>query len=101
MDVAIDADRKDDEGEEDTPRRRLLFEPDETWESGCLKADKEMVRFLAKCLFSGAVLGFSFFQLTQDGVDQAYYSSTVSLILGTFLGSSASAPPKQRQQHRE
>ena len=72
------------------------FEPDVTWESGCLRMDKDFVRYVGQLLVSGAVLAFSFVQLTREGVDVAYYSSTVSLILGTFLGS-ASAPAAKRR----
>ena len=72
------------------------FEPDVTWRSGCVELDKDFVRYLGKLVVSGAVLAFSFVQLTREGVDVAYYSSTVSLILGTYLGS-ASAPTAKRR----
>ena len=72
------------------------FEPDVTWESGCLRMDKDFVRYLGQLLVSGAVLAFSFVQLTREGVDVAYYSSTVSLILGTFLGSASTPAAKRR-----
>ena len=79
---------------DDSPTPR--FEPDVTWESGCLRMDKDFVRYLGKLVVSGAVLAFSFVQLTRQGVDVAYYSSTVSLILGTFLGSASTPAAKRR-----
>ena len=65
------------------------YEPDVTWRSGCIEVDKDFIRYLGRLGVAVAVLAFSFVQMTKPGVDQAYYSSTVSLILGTFLGSTA------------
>ena len=47
------------------------FEPDVTWRSGCIELDKDFVRYLGKLVVSGAVLAFSFVQLTREGVDVA------------------------------
>lgn len=57
-----------------------------TWRSGCVEIDKEFVRYIGKVAISSAVMCFCFAQLVQGHGDSAYYSSTVSLILGTFLG---------------
>ena len=78
-------------------RHETRHEPDTTWRSGCIEVDKEFVQYLGRLSVAVAVLVFSFVQLTQPGVDEAYYSSTVSLILGTFLGSTASGGSSKRK----
>ena len=62
------------------------------WRSSC---DRELMEFIAKFLVSSAVLAFCMLQLANEQGDSAFLSSTISLILGTYLGSAAS------MQHRE
>ena len=50
--------------------------------------DKNLLQFLAKTTVSFSVLSFCFLQLSQGKGDSSYLSSTISLILGTYLGSS-------------
>jgi hypothetical protein len=66
----------------------------ETWRSGCVEIDKPFVEYLGKVACAAAVLAFSFYQLGTGHGDQAYYSSTISLILGTFLGASHASRKK-------
>ena len=88
-----------DDVEAQTPEQAPvpLYEPDITWRSGCAEFDKDFVQYLGRLGVAVSVLAFSFWQLTRPGVDEAYYSSTVSLILGTFLGSTAAASGSKRK----
>jgi hypothetical protein len=74
---------------------KLLYTPDEEFElkSCCgsmCTVDKPFLEFLAKTVVSLSVLGFCFIQLT-NGQQSEFASSTISLILGTYLGSTTSA----------
>ena len=63
--------------------------------------DKPFCTFLAKFAISSVVLGFCMVMLVQGEGDSAFYSSTISLILGTYLsesGSSSTQAKRERQQ---
>jgi len=70
---------------------KLLYKPDEEYElksccgSAC-QVDKGYMEFLAKTIVSLSVLTFCFIQLSK-GSQSEFASSTISLILGTYLGS--------------
>ncbi len=74
--------------------KKYQYEADEEFElrsccgSNCL-VDKEFMQFLAKTVVSLSVLGFCFLQLSQSKQSE-FASSTISLILGTYLGSAVS-----------
>lgn len=75
--------------------KKLLYEADEEFElrSCCgsmCTVDKPFLEFLAKTIVSLSVLGFCFIQLSK-GSQSEFASSTISLILGTYLGSHASS----------
>jgi len=81
--------------------KKLLYEADEEFElkSCCgsmCTVDKPFLEFLAKTIVSLSVLGFCFIQLT-NGEQSEFASSTISLILGTYLGSHASASNKNKK----
>ena len=70
---------------------KLLYAPDEEFElrSCCgsmCSVDKPFLEFLAKTTVSLSVLAFCFIQLSK-GSQSEFASSTISLILGTYLGS--------------
>ena len=67
---------------------KMLYEtaPDEQWDCLCMRCDKELLEHLTKVLISGSVLSFCMLMLWTQNGDSAFYSSTISLILGTFLG---------------
>jgi hypothetical protein len=72
--------------------KRLLFQPDEDFEmrmccGQVTSCDKDLMHFLAKCVVSFSVLSFAMYQLSR-GQQSEFASSTISLILGTYLGSS-------------
>ena len=78
-----------------------LFEADEEFEmrmccGQVTSCDKALMEFLAKTVVSLSVLSFCFIQLSQ-GQQSEFASSTISLILGTYLGSQGvvAAPPKK------
>ena len=80
-----------------------LFEPDEEYEmrmccGQVTSCDKGLMEFIAKTIVSLSVLSFCFVQLSQ-GQQSEFASSTISLILGTYLGSQGvvAAPPKKNE----
>jgi len=82
---------------------KLLYEPDDEYEmrsccgSNCL-VDKPLMEFLAKTIVSLSVLGFCFLQLSQAKQSE-FASSTISLILGTYLGSTVSANNNNKKKN--
>ena len=85
------------------PPNELLYQPDEEYEmrmccGQVTSCDKGLMEFLAKTLVSLSVLSFCFIQLSQ-GQQSEFASSTISLILGTYLGSQGvvAAPPKKTE----
>ena len=81
--------------------KRLLFEPDQEYQvktccGPVTSCDKGLMEFLAKSIVSLSVLAFCFLQLSQ-GLQSEFASSTISLILGTYLGSTVMATPKKKE----
>lgn len=81
------------------PDGNLLYEPDDefTVKSCCgsmCNVDKPFMEFLAKTTVSLSVLAFCFVQLSQSKQSE-FASSTISLILGTYLGSTVANNVKQ------
>ena len=64
---------------------KYLYKADEQFESCCMKCDKELVLYIGKMGISVSVLLFSFYMLQDPSNDVAYYTSTLSLLLGHFL----------------
>ena len=84
-----------------TDGKTLLFEPDDSFEARMCcgqitSCDKGLMEFLAKTVVSLSVLSFCFLQLSQ-GLQSEFASSTISLILGTYLGSTVMATPKKKE----
>jgi len=82
---------------------KLLYKPDEEFEvkSCCgsmCQVDKPFMEFLAKTVVSLSVLSFCFIQLSKGKGDSSYLSSTISLILGTYLGATGSANSKEKKE---
>ena len=76
-----------------------LFEPDEEFEmrmccGQVTTCDKALMEFLAKTVVSLSVLSFCFIQLS-NGEQSEFASSTISLILGTYLGGNIMTPKKR------
>ena len=81
-----------------------INEPDETYDVSfcCCKGrtsscDKGLLEFFAKTTVSFSVLSFCFISLLNKTGDAAFLSSTISLILGTYLGSQISPPPNSNR----
>ena len=82
--------------------KRLLFQPDEEYQvktccGPVTTCDKGLMEFLAKSVVSLSVLSFAMYQLSR-GQQSEFASSTISLILGTYLGSSVAGAvaPKEK-----
>ena len=78
--------------------KRMLYEPDQEFEmkSCCgsiCTVDKPLLEFISKTIVSLSVLTFCFIQLSK-GSQSEFASSTISLILGTYLGGNIN-PSKQ------
>lgn len=74
---------------------KLLYEPDEEFEmrtccGQITSCDKPLLQFIAKTTVSLSVLGFCFIQLSRSKQSE-FASSTISLILGTYLGSTVAS----------
>ncbi len=81
---------------------KLLYKPDEEFEvNSCCgsmcRCDKPLMEFLAKTVVSLSVLTFCFIQLSK-GSQSEFASSTISLILGTYLGATGSANSKDKKE---
>ena len=79
--------------------KTLLFEPDQDFEmrmccGQVTTCDKGLMEFLAKTVVSLSVLSFCFIQLSK-GDQSEFASSTISLILGTYLGGNIMTPKKR------
>lgn len=79
---------------------KLLYAPDDEFElrSCCgsmCSVDKPFLEFLAKTIVSLSVLGFCFIQLSK-GSQSEFASSTISLILGTYLGATGTQKEKRK-----
>ena len=89
--------------DEDGISKRMLHEPDETYDvSFCCggrttSCDKGLLDWFAKTSVSFSVLSFCFISLINNQGDSAFLSSTISLILGTYLGSQLSPPSNSRK----
>ena len=75
--------------------KRLLHEPDEEYKSCCFECDKEFVLYIGKMTISMSVLCFSFLMLQNPENDVAFYTSTISLLLGHFLNNPISKKEKK------
>lgn len=76
--------------------KRLLYEPDETFKSCCFEVDKDCVYYCGKMIISISVLAFSFLMLQNPANDVAFYTSTISLLLGHFLNT-----PTTQKENKE
>ena len=80
--------------------RKLLYTPDTEFEmrmccGQITSCDKGLMEFLAKTVVSFSVLGFCFLQLS-NGEQSEFASSTISLVLGTYLGGKIANGPSKK-----
>ena len=90
------------------PKEPILLKPKElrthidddlddvVWDSCCLRCDKDIVVYLGKMFVAISVLVFSFLMLQNTANDAAYYTSTISLLLGHFLGEQSGQNAKKK-----
>ena len=60
--------------------------------------DKGFLEWCAKTLVSGSVLAFCFWQLANNNGSSEYYTSSISLIIGTYLGTHNNTPQKKTKE---
>ena len=82
----------------------LLHEPDESFDvtfccarGNRTSCDKALLEWFAKTLVSGSVLTFCFWQLANNNGSSEYYTSSISLIIGTYLGTHQASQKKSKQ----
>ena len=82
----------------------LLHEPDESFDvtfcctrGNRTSCDKALLEWFAKTLVSGSVLTFCFWQLANNNGSSEYYTSSISLIIGTYLGTHQASQKKTKQ----
>ena len=82
----------------------LLHEPDESFDvtfccarGNRTSCDKALLEWFAKTLVSGSVLTFCFWQLANNNGSSEYYTSSISLIIGTYLGTHQASQKKPKQ----
>jgi hypothetical protein len=81
-----------------------LHEPDESFDvtfccarGNRTSCDKALLEWFAKTLVSGSVLTFCFWQLANNNGSSEYYTSSISLIIGTYLGTHQASQKKSKQ----
>jgi len=80
--------------------KKYLYAPDEEFKSCCMSCDKELVLYIGKMTISISVLLFSFYMLQDKDNDVAYYTSTLSLLLGHFLNNSIKNDKKEKTEKK-
>jgi len=78
--------------------KRLLYEPDEEFKSCCFDCDKEFVFYIGKMSISLLVLSFSFLMLQNPANDVAFYTSTISLLLGHYLNQNTAKEKREKKE---
>ena len=78
--------------------KKLLYEPDEEFKSCCFSMDKECVYYCGKMTISMSVLVFSFLMLQNPVNDVAFYTSTISLLLGHFLNTPTAKDKNKKEK---
>ena len=78
--------------------KKLLYEPDEEFKSCCFSMDKECVYYCGKMTISMSVLAFSFLMLQNPVNDVAFYTSTISLLLGHFLNTPTAKDKNKKEK---
>lgn len=80
---------------------KLLYEPDEEFKSCCFSIDKECAYYVGKMTISLCVLAFSFLMLQNPANDVAFYTSTISLLLGHFLNTPTNQSKNKEKEKKE
>ncbi len=80
---------------------KLLYEPDEEFKSCCFSIDKECAYYIGKMTISLCVLAFSFLMLQNPANDVAFYTSTISLLLGHYLNSPTTQNKNKNKEKKE
>lgn len=69
---------------------KLLYKPDEEFESCCFKCDKPLCLYIGKMFISVSVLFFCMFMLQNKENSAEFYTGTIAGLLGHFLNNSIS-----------
>lgn len=82
-------------------KKRMLYEPDEEFESCCFKCDKPLCLYIGKFSISVAVLLFCMFMLQNKDNSAEFYTGTIAGLLGHYLNSPISQLGNQKKKKEE
>ena len=77
---------------------KLLYKPDEEFESCCFKCDKPLCLYIGKMFISVSVLFFCMFMLQNKENSAEFYTGTIAGLLGHFLNNSIAQNNKQEKK---
>ena len=81
------------------------FDRETVWESCCLRTDARMCRYITKSIFAFSILAFCATGLltTRDPCSPllTFYSSTISLIAGSYLEQQSSSSSSNRDDNKK
>lgn len=77
---------------------KLLYKPDEEFESCCFKCDKPLCLYIGKMFISVSVLFFCMFMLQNKENSAEFYTGTIAGLLGHFLNNSIAQNNKQQKK---
>jgi len=77
---------------------KLLYKPDEEFESCCFKCDKPLCLYIGKMFISVSVLFFCMFMLQNKDNSAEFYTGTIAGLLGHFLNNSIAQNNKQQKK---
>ena len=80
---------------------RLLYKPDEEFESYCFKCDKPLCLYIGKMFISVSVLFFCMFMLQNKENSAEFYTGTIAGLLAHFLNTSIAQNNNQKKRENE
>ena len=77
--------------------KRLLYEPDEEFESCCFRCDKPLCLYIGKMFISISVLFFCMYMLQDKTNSAEFYTGTIAGLLGHFLNNTQQNTKKKKK----
>ena len=79
---------------------KLLYKPDEEFESCCFKCDKPLCLYIGKMFISVSVLFFCMFMLQFKENSAEFYTGTIAGLLGHFLNNSSQQSDNKKRENQ-
>jgi len=80
---------------------KLLYKPDEEFESCCFKCDKPLCLYIGKMFISVSVLFFCMFMLQNKENSAEFYTGTIAGLLAHFLNTSIAQNNNKKRENEE